>query len=322
MIAFRKHIKLLLLVVALTPLPTTRAQTSIPSYYLRDAGLDEALKGIVKEAGLDSAFDVGEEVPERISFAVIDLNGVQPVFAGVNYDNFIYPASIYKMYVAMEVLKQTSAGRLTLHSKYVVRSPNNVDKHKEISHDPRPLLTAGDTVTIHYLLDLMITRSDNTAANCLIDIVRRPEINLTMLANNWGGSEVTRKFISRSLEDPGYGTVRSTETCGLHAADFFYKISSRTLVNPWVSLKLESLLGMQLDTMKLSEGFPSTAMFYHKTGWWGDYTHDAGIVIDGNLKYIIAIFTPLNEGEAKPRLRTVASSVHQLMQARKQRVRN
>ena len=95
-------------------------------------------------------------------------------------DNFIYPASVYKMYVAMEMLNQIEQGAHSLSESYIVKSPNDVDVVKEISWDPRPFLRDGDTVTINYLLDLMITRSDNSAANCLIDIAGRKNINKTM----------------------------------------------------------------------------------------------------------------------------------------------
>lgn len=288
----------------------------IPSYYTTEDDFTKALDDIIKSAGLDSAFDVGEDGTEHLSFAVIDLSGDRPVFGGVNCENFIYPASVYKMYVAMEILKQAGNGKFDLFDEYVVRSPNDVDKSKEIDFDPRPLLKNGDTVTIHYLVDLMITRSDNSAANCLIDLADRSNINTTMLQNDWGGSEVTRKFLKRSLEVPGYSTVRSTETSALHAADFMYKVYSRKLINPWVSLKMQSFLAMQLDTTKLSQGLPDKAMFYHKTGWWSYYTHDVGIVDDGNIKYIISLFTPVTEEKVRPRMKTVASRVHDLITTR------
>src|SRR5690349_22789906 len=192
---------------------TARAQTSVPSYYTVDNQFNRALKDIVVETHLDSVFNVGEDGTETISLAVIDLTGKKPVFGGVHADNFIYPVSVYKMYVAMEILRQCAAGKYSLHDNYVVKSPNDVDKTREISFDPRPLLRNGDTVTIRYLLDLMITRSDNSAANCLIDIAGRPNINKTMHENGWQGSEVTRKFLKRAVEDPGYDTIRSTATC-------------------------------------------------------------------------------------------------------------
>ncbi|MEO8399676.1 MAG: serine hydrolase [Ignavibacteriaceae bacterium] len=288
----------------------------VPRYYQIDDSLSDSLFTIVKEAGLDGTYDVGEDGTEQISFAVIDLNGDKPILGGVNYDNFIYPASVYKMYAGMEVLRQVSNNDFSLYKNYVVRSPNDVDKSKEINYDPRPLLKNGDTVTINYLLDLMITRSDNSAANCIIDIATRDSINKTMHDNNWYGSEVTRKFLSRKVEDPGYDTIRSTETCALHAADFMYKIFTNKLINPWVSMQMKSFLGRQLDTTKLSQGLPSSAMFYHKTGWWSYYTNDVGIVDDGNIKYIIALFTPIREEEVRPKLKEVSKKVYELIKSR------
>jgi beta-lactamase class A len=291
----------------------TRAQTTVPGYYVQDQEFNTALEKIIARAGLDGSYDVGEDGMEQISFAVIDLNGDQPILGGVHYDNFIYPASVYKMYVAMEVLKQVSEGEYSLYEEYIVQSPNDVDRSKEIAFDPRPLLRDGDTVTIHYLLDLMITRSDNSAANCMIDIAGRKNINQTMHANGWQGSEVTRKFLSRKLEDPGYDTIRSTETSALHAADFMYKIQQQELINPWVSMQLKTLLSMQLDTAKLYTGLPKEVMFSHKSGWWSYYTHDVGIVDDGEVKYIIALFTPITEEEVRSKFKSVARQVHQLM---------
>ena len=267
----------------------------IPAYYLQKKSFNNSLEKIVHEVGLDSTWDAGEDGMEKISFAVIDLNGKKPVLGCVNCTNFIYPASVYKMYVAMEILRQVSNGDFSLSRQYIVHSPNDVDRSKEISYDPRPLLHSGDTVTINYLLDLMITRSDNSAANCLIDVATRDSINKTIHEMGWYGSEVTRKFLSRKFEDPGYDTVRGTETCALHAADFMYKVYTNQLINPWVSMQMKVLLGRQLDTTKLSLGLPRTSMFFHKTGWWSIYTNDVGIVDDGKIRYIISLFTPVAE---------------------------
>ena len=213
----------------------------------------------------------------------------------------------------MEVLKQVSNGDYSLSKQYIVKSPNDVDKSKEISFDPRPLLKDGDTVTINYLLDLMITRSDNSAANCLIDIATRDSINKTIHDMGWYGSEVTRKFLSRKLEDPGYDTVRGTETCALHAADFMYKVYTNQLINPWVSMQMKALLGRQLDTTKLSLGLPRNAMYFHKTGWWSIYTNDVGIVDDGKIRYIIALFIPVAEEKVTLQMKNLSMRVYNLI---------
>jgi beta-lactamase class A len=289
----------------------------IPSYYKVDENLSEDLYKIILDLELERNFDVGEDGIEQISLAVIDLTGDQPKLGGVNYDNFIYPASVYKMYVAAEILNQVSQGKYSLYESYVAKEPNVVDRSKQIDKDPRPLLKDGDTVTVNYLLDLMITRSDNSASNCLIDIAQRKNIDSLLHNYNWYGSEVTRKFLKRKFEDPGYENIRGTETCALHAADFMYKIFSNTLVNQWVSLQMKTLLGRQLDKSKLATGLPNTAMFYHKTGWFAYWTNDVGIIDDGEVKYIIACFIPLEEELALPKFKTLSEKVYELIKNRK-----
>ncbi len=271
------------------------------------------LESIIKKAGLDSSFDAGDDGWKKISFFVIDLTTKKEIFGGVNADSFIYPASVYKMYVAMEVLKQISEQKLSLYQPYVIKSPNDVDQVKQIEYDPRPILKNGDSLTINYLLDLMITRSDNSAANCMIDIAGRKNINKTIDQFGWKGSEVTRKFLKRKFEDPGYDTIRGTETNALHAAEFMYRIQKNTLVNPWVSMQLKSLLGRQLDSTKVAAGLPHSAMFYHKSGWWSTFTNDVGIVDDGEIKYIISLFVPQTEDKAGPKMKQVSEQVYKLI---------
>ena len=281
--------------------------------FIQKKSFTDSLVNIIRDANLNGTYDAGEDGMEQISFAVIDLTGAKPVLGGVNMEHFIYPASVYKMYVAMEILKQVSENRYSLFKNYVVKSPNDIDKVSQISWDPRSLIKDGDTVTIEYLLDLMITRSDNTSANCLIDVAGRPNINKTIGENGWQGSEVTRKYLSRKVEDPGYDTVRSTVTSALHAADFMYKIEKGQLINPWVSMQMKTFLGRQLDTTKLSTGLPQNAMFYHKSGWWTYFTNDVGIVDDGQIKYVISLFVPITEDDVRPRMQEVSKRVYYLI---------
>ncbi len=301
-----------LFVSLLLPVLCMSQEANLKGEIVPDPVLSSRLSEIVHTLGIDSTFDVGEDGTEQISLAVIDMRSTPARIGGVNPENFIYPASVYKMYVAAAVLKEISEGEYSLWSPYVVKSPNDVDKSKELPNDPRPLLRDGDTVTVNYLLDLMITRSDNTAANCLIDLARREKINTMISGFGWKGSEVTRKFLSRKFEDPGYEKVRGTETCALHAAEFMYRVQTNQLVNPWVSQEMKTFLGRQLDTSKLAAGLPSDAMFYHKTGWFSYWTNDVGIV-DGTTRYIVACFLPLTEGLALPKMKELSRSIYELM---------
>jgi hypothetical protein len=79
---------------------------------------------------------------------------------------------------------------------------------------------------------------------------------------------------------------------------------------------MKTLLGRQLDKSKLATGLPGTAMFYHKTGWFSYWTNDVGIVDDGEVKYIIACFIPLEEELALPKFKTLAEKVYELIKSR------
>jgi len=76
------------------------------------------------------------------------------------------------------------------------------------------------------------------------------------------------------------------------------------------------LLGRQLDEAKMAAGLPAGAMFYHKTGWYDSWTHDAGIVDDGRLRYVVACFLPLPEELAADKHRQLAQKIHALMRSR------
>lgn len=308
--------KLILFIISFTIVIFSQPGMNIPSYYKFEAELNIEINKIIYDLELNKDFEIGDDKYDQISFAVIDLNNSEPLLSGFNFKHFIYPASVYKMYVAAEILNQISQGLYYLTTPFIVRSPNNVDRSKEIKTDPRPLLNDGDTVTVEYLIDLMITRSDNTASNCLIDLASRPLINNTIQSYGWNGSEVTRKFLNRKFEEVGYDTIRGTVTSALHAADFMYKIFNNELINSWVSQQLKTFLGRQLDKSKIAAGLPENTMMYHKTGWWSYWTNDVGIVDDGNVRYIIACFLPIEEKKAIPIMKILSEKIYNLFSER------
>ncbi|WP_432798638.1 serine hydrolase [Poriferisphaera sp. WC338] len=293
----------------------------LPADYVVDYKLNDFLNEMVNDLDLHHSFDVGEDGLEEISLAVVDFTGWEKKqakkqtvrFGGVYHDNFIYPCSIYKMYVAGALLSLIEKGEYELDQVVEVKSPNDVDRSKEIPSDPRPLLHAGDKVTIGYLLDLMITRSDNCAANCCIDMAQRPRINEMLLRYGYAGSEVTRKYLSRSKEDEGYADVPSTMTCGLHTSDFLYRAATGQMESPWVSQQLMRLLGGQLDKSKLAKGLPRDAMMYHKTGWFSYWSGDCAVIDDGAVRYALSLILPIAAAKAELIYKEIAAAVHGYM---------
>ncbi len=253
----------------------------------------------------------------EIGVAIIDLTESAPTIFGYNMDHFIYPASVYKIFIGAEILRRIEIGDFSLDQIVEIKSPNDVDKDANIfPGDTRKLLDAGDKVTIDYLLDLMLTRSDNTASNTLLDIAGRENITQNIIHKyNWNGSEVTRKFLDRIKEDKSYQFSSTTLSCARHLAEFFYLVEKEKLISSFVSKKLKEYMlrfnkhgkkglwleniyqayyckGGWLETNLYKHGFLSLCKAIFKKGWaiirW---SNDVGIVTGKNSNYVIALLT-------------------------------
>ncbi|MFH1175478.1 MAG: serine hydrolase [bacterium] len=177
------------------------------------------------------------------SICIINLASSEHEIFGYQINKFIYPASCYKIFIGAEVLRQIEQKTFSLITIITVKSPNDVDRDSRIfPNDSRPLLKTGDKVSVEYLLNLMLTRSDNTASNCLIDLVSREAITENIIHKyGWQGSEVTRKFLNRDKENPKFRFSDITMSCAKHLAEFFYLVEKNQMVSPWVSEKLSKL---------------------------------------------------------------------------------
>lgn len=258
--------------------------------------------------------------PAQISFAVIDLTPEVPEISGYNMDEFIYPASIYKVFIGAEILRKAYQKELNLSDIIEIKSPNDVDKNlrlfpKTTKADHRPLLKAGDKVDINYLLELVFSRSDNTASNTLMDIASREEINNhIILPNHWNGSEVTRKFLDRLKEEKEYRVSQITVSNARHLAEFFYKVEKGQLVNEWVSEKLRNYMHKWNRGGRSGLYLSEFVDYYRKGGWLeingykynffsaiknvikkghavNRWSNDAGVITGKNSNYVIALLT-------------------------------
>ncbi len=249
--------------------------------------LDRILVGLPDEEKDDLCLSIAKPVADKILYA--EHQGRV----------FKYAASVPKIYVALALLAKMAAKELSLVDVVIVSAHNVRRLDLNGFSDERPAIEPGQKISIMDLFRLMITRSDDTAANVLIDVLGRPYINQIVREYGWRGSEVTRKFMPRDLEDVGYRTHEEaplTVTCARHLAEFMCLVESGELINEAASSFLETLLDSQRDDTGLSQGLPKRVGFAHKTGWNGNSndhkivwaTADCGIIKINGRRIIVA----------------------------------
>jgi beta-lactamase class A len=136
-----------------------------------------------------------------VGIAVIDLTTQQLVFA-INEKMVLPQASAIKIPILMEVYKQAHAHQLSLTRQVSVTPADKVGGSGVLKQ-------MKDTVTlsIRELCVLMMTQSDNTATNVILQIVGINNVNQTMQAAGFSTTRVQRKMMDTEASAKGIENI-------------------------------------------------------------------------------------------------------------------
>ena len=139
--------------------------------------------------------------------------------------------------------------------------------------------------TFAQLLELMISSSDNSATNKVIEILDFEYINSIFKRLGLTNTTLVRKMMDFSQRKNGIDNYTS-------AADISYlleKIYKKKLVNQKLSKLALSFLTKQKVNDRLPRYLPTKVVVAHKTGLERGVVHDAGIVFTSNGDYLICV---------------------------------
>ncbi|HET7036371.1 MAG TPA: serine hydrolase [Thermomicrobiaceae bacterium] len=105
-------------------------------------------------------------------------------------------ASIMKIPLMIEIFRQIERGERSLDDRYTLKEAEKAPGSGVMLH-----LHDGMVFTLHDLLYLMISISDNTATNLLIDMAGMQQVNRTMRELGMVNSTLGRKMLGRPVED-------------------------------------------------------------------------------------------------------------------------
>jgi len=172
--------------------------------------------------------------------------------------------------------------KINLQDALVLKSAQKVSGSGILKDMPE-----GTKLTIEELVDLMITQSDNTACNMLIDLLGFDYINDFFRALGLKDTNLSRRMMEFNVRKKGienYTTAQDMAFC----LEIIYhnKFLSRK-----ISQKALSLLKKQEVRDRIPARLPDTIAVAHKTGLERKICHDAGIMFTPGGDFLICVLT-------------------------------
>lgn len=246
------------------------------------AALRKKVDSLMKKASVDATFEY------------VDLK--TGATYGVGAGQQMVAASMIKLLVLATVLDQADQGKLSLDDTYTLKSKDLVGGTGSLQ-----ARGAGTTVTLREAAKLMITESDNVAANIFIDKLGKKAINAEAAKLGLSGTQLNR----RMMQENGSQNYMTADD----AAIILRRIYDGKLGNADLSSFALDALKAQTDKTGFAQGL-SGATFAHKTGELSDpaVQNDAGIVL-GDDPYILVAFTEGSNTNGAALMQSLAHTV-------------
>lgn len=269
----------------LSPIPEEKTKkTTLLHFFKKEKNADD-LKELVKKAVNN----------EWTNYSVLVQDYNSPFRMSINESLIYNAASVNKVPILAAIYDRAKRGEIDF-DKVVTLQQDDIQDYGtgKIRYD-----APGTTYTVKTLIQLMIQKSDNTAA--------------FILGNYILGLDAAQAYVT-SLGMKQTDIV-DNKTSNKDMAILFEKIHNNTITTPALSEELQGLLTNSDFEDRLPALLPKGATVMHKIGTGTGAVHDAGIVSHGNTEYYIGIFTSdiLDEEQAAKLLSEVSKVVYDFM---------
>ena len=211
-----------------------------------------------------------------VGCALVDANSGE-VFASYRMDTVYKSASLIKTPIMLCVLEEVEKGLYTLDTKITMQSAQCVG-------DEAPVIENGMDVPLSVLLEYMITYSNNSATNALIDLLGMEKINAYSRRIGLVNTVLRRHMLDFEAARQGNENHTSTDDM-LRLYTMLYKGEGLT---PFICETALPILLRQHDKELLLFANPEQKAA-HKTGGLSDIAHDAGILYGENRTLLFAV---------------------------------
>lgn len=236
---------------------------------------------------------LADEKWNNYSILVMDLNS--DFVMGLNETAIYDAASVNKIPILATLYHEASRGNIDFSKTITLQEKDRQDYGTgSIRYDP-----AGSVYSIKTLANLMIKKSDNTAAY--------------ILANYILSLKEIQTYVERLglLQTNMIDNTTSNKDMGI----LITKIFEGTVANPALTTEMIGLLKDTDFEDRLPAQLPDDVTVYHKIGTGVGAVHDVGVIESNNLKYYVGIFTGdiHDEEQAAEQVAEVSRAIYEFM---------
>jgi len=188
-------------------------------------------------------------------------------------------ASLIKLPIMAVCFQAAEEGKISLFEEMVLKN-----RYKTAGSGILKNMPAGRKITISKLITLMITLSDNTAANMIITKLGREYINKKFKKIGLKQTVLNRLIMDLSARKKGIENYTSIQDLVSLLKRIYYK----TLINKEYSETMLDILLKQKVNDRIPKYLPKNIRIAHKTGLEKHIVGDIGIVFAPNCDYILA----------------------------------
>ncbi len=208
-------------------------------------------------------------------------------------------ASIIKIFVMLEAYHQVYNNKITLDETLILMKNDKVGGTGSLGNSQD-----GKEITIRQLIKIMITESDNTATNMLIDKLSFEKINEFITAQGCLNTVLQRKMMDQASIQKGV----ENKTSVMDLVLVLEKLYHGQCVSPVYDQEMIDIMRMQKDRSRIPRLLPPDVPVAHKTGDLSGIVNDAGIIYTGKDDFILCILSRdvTNPADAKETIAKVS----------------
>ena len=199
-------------------------------------------------------------------------------------------ASLVKVPVMLSYFYAAADGKITLKDTTSLKSFEKVSGSKTLAEKP-----TGSVFTVEELFEPMITQSDNTAANVLIDFLGFDTLNAYFKKMGLKDTNIVRRMMDFKERKKGEENYTTAQDMAYLLEELYYK----KFLNKDVSQKCLQILGRQQINDRIPKKLPKGTYVVHKTGLENFICHDVGIVFTDKGDFLICVLAKHKDKTSK-----------------------